>query len=58
MAFRTPITISKALGAIERREYVLPAIQREFVCSHPLPARFQRGVKHGVWPSGRHEKLQ
>ena len=31
MAFQTPITISKALGAIERREYVLPAIQREFV---------------------------
>ena len=31
MAFQTPITIQKALGAIERREYVLPAIQREFV---------------------------
>ena len=31
MAFQTPITISKALGSIERREYVLPAIQREFV---------------------------
>ena len=30
-AFQTPITIQKALGAIERREYVLPAIQREFV---------------------------
>ena len=30
MAFQTPITIRKALGAIERREYVLPAIQREF----------------------------
>ncbi len=31
MAFQTPITTSKALGAIERREYVLPAIQRQFV---------------------------
>ncbi len=31
MAFQTPITIGKALGSIERREYVLPAIQREFV---------------------------
>ncbi len=31
MAFQTPITISEALGSIERREYVLPAIQREFV---------------------------
>ena len=31
MAFQTPITILEALGAIERREYVLPAIQREFV---------------------------
>lgn len=31
MAFQTPITIAKALQAIERREYVLPAIQREFV---------------------------
>ncbi len=31
MAFQTAITISKALGSIQRREYVLPAIQREFV---------------------------
>ena len=31
MAFQTPITISKALRSIEHREYVLPAIQREFV---------------------------
>ncbi len=31
MGFQTPITISKALGAIEGRQYVLPAIQREFV---------------------------
>ena len=31
MAFHIPITIVKALRAIEGREYVLPAIQREFV---------------------------
>ena len=31
MAFQTPITIAKALRSVERREYVLPAIQREFV---------------------------
>jgi hypothetical protein len=31
MAFEAPITIAKALDRIHRREYVLPAIQREFV---------------------------
>lgn len=31
MPFETPITIAKALAHIERNEYVLPAIQREFV---------------------------
>ena len=31
MGFQIPITISKALEAIEGRQYVLPAIQREFV---------------------------
>ena len=31
MAFQTPITIKRALRGIEGREYVLPAIQREFV---------------------------
>ena len=31
MAFQTAITIRKALRSIECREYVLPAIQREFV---------------------------
>ncbi len=30
MAFQTPITITEALEGIERSEYVLPAIQREF----------------------------
>jgi hypothetical protein len=31
MAFQTPITIRKALDHIRRNEFVLPAIQREFV---------------------------
>jgi Protein of unknown function DUF262 len=31
MAYQTPITIKKALDGIHAREYVLPAIQREFV---------------------------
>ena len=31
MGFEAPITIRKALRRIEGREYVLPAIQREFV---------------------------
>ena len=33
MAFQTPITILKVLDGISGREYVLPAIQREFVWS-------------------------
>ena len=31
MAFQTPITIRKAITRIQTKEYVLPAIQREFV---------------------------
>lgn len=31
MSYQTPITIKKALERIDRGEYVLPAIQREFV---------------------------
>ena len=31
MAFQPPIPIAKALAHVERNEYVLPAIQREFV---------------------------
>lgn len=31
MAFQTPITIQEAITNIERRRYLLPAIQREFV---------------------------
>lgn len=38
MSFRS-ITIKKALDQIDRREYVLPAIQREFVWSTDQIAR-------------------
>jgi hypothetical protein len=31
VAFQTPITISKALSRVHQHDYVLPAIQREFV---------------------------
>ena len=31
MSYQTPITIAKALEKIHRHEYVIPAIQREFV---------------------------
>ena len=31
MAYETPITISKAITNIQKKKYVLPAIQREFV---------------------------
>lgn len=31
MAFQVPITIRKAIGHIQKNEYVLPAIQREFI---------------------------
>ena len=39
MAFQTPITIRQALGSIERGEYALPAIQRNFVWDHEQIAR-------------------
>ena len=31
MAFQTPITIKQAIGRIHNNQYLLPAIQREFV---------------------------
>ena len=51
MAFQTPITISKALESIERREYVLPAIQREFVWWHWQIARLFDSLMQG-YPIG------
>ncbi len=34
MPYETPITIKQALSRIEDKDYVLPAIQREFVWGH------------------------
>ena len=34
MSFETPITIKEAMGKIHSNEFLLPAIQREFVWSH------------------------
>lgn len=33
MRFETPITIAKAIENIQSNQYILPAIQREFVWS-------------------------
>lgn len=33
MSFQVPVTVAEAIGAIERNQYVLPAIQREFIWS-------------------------
>lgn len=32
MSFQTPRSIEEMLTAIHKREYLMPAIQREFVC--------------------------
>ena len=34
MSFQTPITIKEAIENIENNQYLLPAIQREFVWEH------------------------
>lgn len=34
MSFQTPITIKEAIDNIENNQYLLPAIQREFVWEH------------------------
>ncbi len=51
MAFQTPIKISKALSAIQRREYALPAIQREFVWDHSKIERLFDSLMRG-YPIG------
>ena len=51
MAFQTPITISKALRSIRCREYVLPAIQREFVWKPVQIARLFDSLMRG-YPIG------
>ena len=51
MAFQTPITILKALDGIYRREFVLPAIQREFVWSTEQVCRLFDSMMRG-YPIG------
>ena len=55
MAFQTPITISKALEAIEHGKYVLPAIQREFRLAAQADRTSLRQPHAGV-PSGPRTK--
>ena len=51
MAFQTPITIRQALGSIERSEYALPAIQRNFVWDHKQIAKLFDSLMRG-YPIG------
>lgn len=51
MSFQTPITIHKALERIHRHDYVLPAIQREFVWRPSQIARLFDSLMQG-YPIG------
>lgn len=51
MSFQTPITIASVLEKIHRREYVLPAIQREFVWSRDKITRLYDSLMRG-YPIG------
>lgn len=51
MAFQARITIAKALERIHRSDYVLPAIQREFVWQHGQIARLFDSLMQG-YPIG------
>lgn len=51
MAFQTPIKIAQALSRIENHEYVLPAIQREFVWDPDQVCRFFDSLMRG-YPIG------
>ena len=51
MAFQTPIKIVQALSRIENHEYVLPAIQREFVWGPDQVCRFFDSLMQG-YPIG------
>lgn len=45
--FKAPITISDAILHIERREYLLPAIQRKFVWSSEQIERLFDSIMRG-----------
>lgn len=51
MAFQTPITVKAALERIQKHEYVLPAIQREFVWSADQICRLFDSLMRG-YPIG------
>jgi hypothetical protein len=51
VAFQTPVTIAKALERIDRHEYLLPAIQREFVWKTEQIGRLFDSVMQG-YPIG------
>src|SRR5215216_1149277 len=51
MAFQAPITIGKALDRIYRHDYVLPAIQREFVWQTDQTTRLFDSLMQG-YPIG------
>jgi uncharacterized protein with ParB-like and HNH nuclease domain len=51
MSFQTPITIRDALDRIHRHDYVLPAIQREFVWKPEQIARLFDSLMQG-YPIG------
>ncbi len=51
MTFQTPITIAQALLRVERHEYLLPAIQREFIWSPDQVCRFFDSLMRG-YPIG------
>lgn len=51
MGFEAPITIAKALDRIQSREYVLPAIQREFVWGRDKITRLFDSLMRG-YPIG------
>lgn len=51
MSFQTPITISKAIENIQSNQYVLPAIQREFVWSDEQIIRLFDSLMRG-YPIG------
>lgn len=51
MSFQTPITVAEALRRVRDREYVLPAIQREFVWSRDRIVRLFDSLMRG-YPIG------
>jgi len=51
MSFQTPITIARAIENIQSNQYILPAIQREFVWSDEQIERLFDSLMRG-YPIG------